>query len=246
MSESLSEKICFRLTRKCNLSCKFCLASNQINDLELNLVQKAINFLKQEGMKCIRLTGGEPTIRKDLIEIIQYCLDLELKVILCSNLYNIDNIFYNLIKLPIEVTTSLHGRKEYHNYITESTSYTNIHKNILKLMEAGLKVNVHSVLTRDNYLDAESFIREMINIGVKKITFHTLIPREKGIKMEIHNEDIEKILSLITQYMLTYDHEIKIKIINLYEKFYYVFEPDGYLYLQKENEENDEIIRRII
>lgn len=246
MYNKMPKNICYRLTRKCNLSCKFCFACKQIDDLNIDLIKKSVFYLKEEGMQCIRLTGGEPTVRKDLIEIIDFCLGLDLKVILYSNLYKIDDFFKDLIRLPIEITTSIHGKAEYHNYITGLNSYTKTYNNILRLLESGIKVNVHSVLTGENYLDSELLIKDMLEIGIKKVTFQTLIPRDRGAEMKLSYEEVEKIEFLISTYKAKYESEIQIKMINMYKKFYYVVEPDGYLYLQKENEENDEIIRRII
>lgn len=64
------------LTERCNLRCKYCMPEDGVklterpklmtNDEILYLAELFVN----EGVRKIRLTGGEPTIRKDLVEIV--------------------------------------------------------------------------------------------------------------------------------------------------------------------------------
>uniref|UniRef100_A0A182WHQ8 Molybdenum cofactor biosynthesis protein 1 n=1 Tax=Anopheles minimus TaxID=112268 RepID=A0A182WHQ8_9DIPT len=64
------------LTERCNLRCKYCMPAEGVQ-----LTQKAqllttaevirlANLFVTEGVRKIRLTGGEPTVRKDLTEIV--------------------------------------------------------------------------------------------------------------------------------------------------------------------------------
>lgn len=242
--------ICYRITRKCNLKCSFCLAANTAQELSTQQVKESILNLKEIGMKKIRITGGEPTTRLDLIEIIKYCYELNLDVLLYSNLYKIDYIFDDLVTLPVLITTSLHGNETYHNKITGINAYQYTYNNIVKLIEKGKEVNVHYVLTYENYEYIEDLLKQLIKIGVKKVTFQTIIPRERAkenIKNIVDNYlQIKQQLNLIQILAVKYKEIIKVKTIDFYEKYYYVFEPDGCLYLQKETESKDELVRRII
>jgi MoaA/NifB/PqqE/SkfB family radical SAM enzyme len=62
------------LTRKCNLNCKYCFVKEK-NKKEMSTEQakKAIDKLHSLGCRFIVLYGGEPCLRKDLVEIISYC-----------------------------------------------------------------------------------------------------------------------------------------------------------------------------
>jgi cyclic pyranopterin phosphate synthase len=64
------------LTDVCNYSCDYCLPDGyQCEEkkafLTVNEVKNIANAFSQLGTKKIRLTGGEPTIRKDFIECLQ-------------------------------------------------------------------------------------------------------------------------------------------------------------------------------
>ncbi|MDW8022928.1 MAG: radical SAM protein [Nitrososphaerota archaeon] len=72
------------VTDKCNLNCPVCLASSsKRNDPELNQIEYALKkLLGYEGRETsLQISGGEPTIRKDIVEIVQTAVSLGFKKI---------------------------------------------------------------------------------------------------------------------------------------------------------------------
>lgn len=67
----------FSITHKCSLSCKHCdiwKTKNSRRELNTQEIKKIINNLKAWlGPFSLNIAGGEPFIRKDIIEIIEYC-----------------------------------------------------------------------------------------------------------------------------------------------------------------------------
>ena len=64
------------LTERCNLRCRYCMPAEGISDLtpshELlttKEVERVINVFARAGASKVRLTGGEPTLRRDLVDI---------------------------------------------------------------------------------------------------------------------------------------------------------------------------------
>lgn len=68
------------VTSECNLQCPVCLASSSRNneDPEIEQIEDALRkLLKYEGCPtAIQISGGEPTVRRDLSEIVQSARDL--------------------------------------------------------------------------------------------------------------------------------------------------------------------------
>lgn len=63
----------FFLTRKCNLNCKYCFVKDNFKkELTTPEVKKVIDKLYLMGIRGIAFFGGEPTIRKDFCEILNY------------------------------------------------------------------------------------------------------------------------------------------------------------------------------
>lgn len=64
------------LTERCNLRCKYCMPAEgvQLTPKDRLLTSAEVirlaNLFVTEGVRKIRLTGGEPTVRKDLTEIV--------------------------------------------------------------------------------------------------------------------------------------------------------------------------------
>ncbi|ASJ10475.1 cyclic pyranopterin phosphate synthase [Thermococcus sp. P6] len=74
------------LTQKCNYRCFFCHREGQhfIAQLELTPeeIERIVRVASRAGIRKVKLTGGEPTVRKDLIEIVRrikpYLVDLSM------------------------------------------------------------------------------------------------------------------------------------------------------------------------
>ena len=64
------------ITERCNFRCQYCLPDGYSktcsdSDLSLNEIDNLVAALVDMGVWKIRLTGGEPTLRRDINEIIQ-------------------------------------------------------------------------------------------------------------------------------------------------------------------------------
>ena len=73
------------VTDRCNLNCPVCLSSASKNNNDPNLEDIEIGLKKlfeSEGQSvCIQLSGGEPTVRQDLVDIVKMVSDLGFKSI---------------------------------------------------------------------------------------------------------------------------------------------------------------------
>ena len=69
--------ICFEVSAICNMDCKFCFANWRENrkQLPLEKVKSIIDKLTEYGIEAINLTGGDPLLRSDIVEICKYCKD---------------------------------------------------------------------------------------------------------------------------------------------------------------------------
>ncbi|KAK0087343.1 hypothetical protein PV325_001228 [Microctonus aethiopoides] len=71
------------LTERCNLRCLYCMPAEGVkltkndNILTTDEIMRIARVFVKQGVKKIRLTGGEPTIRKDIVEIIGQLKTLE-------------------------------------------------------------------------------------------------------------------------------------------------------------------------
>ena len=232
----IPESVYIRLNRVCDLHCAFCLADETARGLTIGQIKRILNTLNSQGVTVARLTGGEPTLRPDFWEILDYCTELGMSIILYSNLYSVTDIIDRLKQYTISVATSIHGDENFHDKITKKGAYKKTYENIVRLTRANIPVTIHMVVMNQNYMLAENVIKEAIDAGVKKVTFQTLIPREKGAELFKNGENESEIQGKFESlYILKLKYESKIEIgfSNLYEKDCYVVETDGIFYLEK-------------
>lgn len=92
------------VTSKCNMKCPFCfsfLRNENYEPTKLDLIKK-IKKLKNKGGDII-LYGGEPTLRKDLYDIVKNIKDLGLTVNIATNGLKLDkNLIQRLDKIKLD------------------------------------------------------------------------------------------------------------------------------------------------
>ncbi len=119
--------IIFFVTNKCNARCKHCFYWKNINqgeELSLEEIKKVIKSLKHR-ISTLAITGGEPFLRDDLVEICEYfCKTNKTKKInLLTNGFLTDKIYNNVKEIvekcnaEILVSISLDGTKDVHDKI---------------------------------------------------------------------------------------------------------------------------------
>ena len=70
------------VTDVCNFKCSYCLPDGYRPDgqpkfLDLDEIRRLIHAFAQVGTQKIRITGGEPSLRKDFIDIIRIANDVD-------------------------------------------------------------------------------------------------------------------------------------------------------------------------
>lgn len=80
MTDSFGRKIDYlriSVTDKCNLNCSYCMPQEKekpsfsSNHLSLDEITRICRIMSNLGIKKIKITGGEPLIRKDILDIIK-------------------------------------------------------------------------------------------------------------------------------------------------------------------------------
>jgi MoaA/NifB/PqqE/SkfB family radical SAM enzyme len=74
------------VTHRCNLRCHFCqIPLERIDELDLEGMKRVIDRLDRLGIAVLSLTGGEPLLRKDCPDIVNYAASKGLSVNVSSN-----------------------------------------------------------------------------------------------------------------------------------------------------------------
>lgn len=103
------------------------------------------------GVTKIRLTGGEPLIRKDIPTILEKLASLPVELSITSNAVIIDK-YINILKANsvYNINVSLDSlNAEKFKHITRRNEFKRVYTNILLLIKEGFKVKMNVVLIKD-------------------------------------------------------------------------------------------------
>jgi MoaA/NifB/PqqE/SkfB family radical SAM enzyme len=139
-------EICFEINRKCNLMCPVCIAGAGLHsDLYLSF-SKFVETLKKFGRTLMRitLTGGEPILHADFVNLVRLALAKAKGVVIATNGYQPAILEEALSGLKtLTVTVSLHGSKEIHDqFVGRTGAFDRALDTIGRCLEQGHRVEV--------------------------------------------------------------------------------------------------------
>lgn len=172
-------------TDYCNLSCGTCWRLKKdakFSQPSFNFLKKTIREAKGMGVEIIDLTGGgEPFIRKDILELMKFIKKLEMKGTITTNstLIKRDGI-KNIIGMGWdEINFSLDGSTaKINDHIRGKGSYKKVLDTIGQFQENNGNskpvLRLSFTITRTNLDDIPDYIKLAKNLGIRNINFSTL------------------------------------------------------------------------
>jgi cyclic pyranopterin phosphate synthase len=141
---------------KCDLRCTYCMPEDQhfLKREELmtreEIATIARLFVERYGITKIRLTGGEPLVRPDAVDIVRDMAALPVKLGLTTNALSLHKHLDGLIDAGLQsVNISLDTfDAERFRKIARRDGFDRVHANILRAIERGLRVKVNMVVMR--------------------------------------------------------------------------------------------------
>lgn len=144
------------LTERCNLRCTYCMPKEGIAlspKSEIMTYEEIFSIAKtfvKHGITKIRLTGGEPLVRKDAKIIIEQLATLNVELTITTNAVIVDQFIDHFKKCGVKkINVSLDSLKsEKNNQITRRSYFTRVYNNILLLLKEGFEVKLNCVLIK--------------------------------------------------------------------------------------------------
>ncbi|WGL54121.1 mycofactocin radical SAM maturase [Nocardioides sp. BP30] len=165
----LDAPICltWELTYACNLECAHCLSSSGRRDpreLTTEQAKAVIDELERMQVFYVNIGGGEPTIRPDFWELLEYAIAHHVGVKFSTNGVRIDPERARLLASPamkgyVDVQISLDGATaEVNDRVRGPGSYDTALRALEHLKEAGFKdAKISVVCTRENIGQLDAF-----------------------------------------------------------------------------------------
>lgn len=199
--------ISWNITKECDLNCRHCYrdaGKRAEGELTTKEARDLLREIKKAGFNMVIFSGGEPLLRSDIYELISYA----------NNLGLVSSLGTNGLLLNPEVAKKLKNLKlssagisidspspVYHDTLRKSCgSWQKAIEAAGNCRAAGLVFQIHTTLTRENYLDIPRLVKLSAGLGAAAHYFFFLVPcgRANQIKdAALSPEEHEKALKLI-------------------------------------------------
>lgn len=172
--------VCFNVSSECNMRCPYCYrVGNTKGNVNLENAKRYVDYLVKQGCKTINVTGGEPLLNSEWKNIVNYCADNGLFVILSTNGLQLDlndEILnrVDVLSLPLDG-----GNSEVNSKTRSEEHFIKIKKLIDEYVggEYHFKLKINTVLTRYNYNKLDELL---LLLDDSKIVWKIFELREKG------------------------------------------------------------------
>jgi radical SAM protein with 4Fe4S-binding SPASM domain len=194
-------------TKACNLKCNFCGRDSREtskNELNTNEAKNMVKELMDLGCKNLSITGGEPTLRKDIWEILGFARDCGIENLgFITNGFLLDKFKREIEKLEINFAgVSLDGYRRHHDELRGMHGVYEKALNTLDLFQEICIPNrkVVTVCTKISLEDLPLMISDAFKHGCTNYRIQNIIPEGRAKDMENTKEEIKRALEYVLLY----------------------------------------------
>lgn len=182
--------VVWNCTRRCNLACRHCYSDSDSKRYDEMSTEEAVAFIEDIanfGSPALLLSGGEPFMRPDILEVLSEALRNALPVTLSTNGTLIDptrarqvaaaNVRY--------VGISIDGRQQEHDVFRgRRGAYRRAMAGIAALKEEGVRVGARVTLTATSIAVLPEIFAMVEREHIDRVCFYHLVPAGRGVTQE--------------------------------------------------------------
>jgi Fe-coproporphyrin III synthase len=199
--------VVWNCTQRCNLKCVHCYAQSEDRDyageMSTEEAKVMIDDLAEFGAPVLLFSGGEPTIRKDLLELMHYAKSKGMRVVISTNgtLITAERA-QQFAEVGLSyVGVSLDGGKETHDEFRGLPgSFDKAIAGIRNSRDAGIKVGLRMTINKRNWQDIPEIFKVMEEENIPRACFYHLVYTGRGselMKEDLDHEETRKAVRLI-------------------------------------------------
>jgi MoaA/NifB/PqqE/SkfB family radical SAM enzyme len=151
----------YKITHKCSLQCEFCnVWMENTTDLPKESAFKVIDNIANSSIIVLSIEGGDPLVRKDLLEILKYAYKKPFILFFTTNGHLIDKRpmkeygkYIDYLHISIDEG---HNNLEFFNRLEEFQSY-------------GPEICIQIVVTKDTIKDLEKKVKRIYETGARTV-----------------------------------------------------------------------------
>ena len=171
------------LTYKCNNNCYFCYTGgpHKVAELTTKEWKKALDKIWESGVPQVVFTGGEPTLRKDLVELVDHAQEFVTGLVtngrrLARLASDLRRVSLDYVQVSLEApTAAVHDKMVGVNGAWKETV-----DGIQAGLKSGLEVITNTTLTKDNASVFPDLMKTGSALGLKTMACNILICSGRG------------------------------------------------------------------
>jgi len=182
--------VVWNITRACNLACIHCYNDSgpekAANELTTSQAKSVLDDLAHFGVPSVLFSGGEPLMRTDLFELLDYAGHKGLRTVVSTNGTLIDAGTAKQLKQKgvSYVGISLDGIGEVNDKFRGTAgAFDNAVRGIRNCRDVGVRLGLRLTLTRRNVRDLDAIFEFFDAENIERACFYHLVPVGRGKKI---------------------------------------------------------------
>lgn len=222
-------EISIEILQRCPNRCIYCSSHSNPQATHLipfEIIKNIIDDAKSLGCKTVCLSGGEPFLHPQILDIISYIAKQQLTCyVYTSGIYMKDEVYSSLPNEYIEAIRGMVDKVIFNVEADSSALYdqimgTNVggfdmmKKSINDCVSSGLVVEAHVVPMQVNFKHLKSIFDMCYQLGVSKVSFLRLVLQGRALEnlslVKLSGEDNREVTKLIKALYESYKGKVRI------------------------------------
>lgn len=193
------------INNDCNLNCKHCRISEKNKKDEILTLKEAKELLAQlyyNGITKLNLSGGEPFLRKDIFEILEYAQKFD-DIVITTNSTLLNE--FKCQKLSdysnVRLSISLDGKERVHDeFRGKKGTFKKVVETLPILNKYNIKYSIRYTLSSDTLNDAKDILRLASENGAQDFnTRRVILTGNASEKLLISNKEYKNVIKELIQ-----------------------------------------------
>ena len=233
VNTGLGPVVVWNCTKTCNLKCRHCYAEsdNRKYNGELSLKEgKAfIDDLGDFKVPVILFSGGEPLLREDIFNLLDYSNKRSIRSTISTNGTLLEKDVCKTLKdlRTGYVGVSLDGIGSKHDEFRRAKgSFDRALRGIRNCLEIGQRVGLRFTINRYNYDQLEDIFRLIKEEKIPRVCFYHLVYSGRGGEMindDITKEETRECMNLIMEKSLEFGKDVEILTVDNHADSVYLY-----------------------
>ncbi|NDV28339.1 12,18-didecarboxysiroheme deacetylase [Desulfovibrio sp. JC010] len=199
--------VVWNMTRRCNLKCVHCYAQavdpDGQDEISTSKAKEIIDDLAAFGAPVMLFSGGEPLVRKDLVELASYATSKGMRAVISTNgtlitkekARELKEVGLSYVGISIDGTEETHDK-----FRGVPGSYKKALEAVENCKAEGLKVGLRFTINKRNWTEVPSVFQVLKDLEVPRACFYHLVYSGRGselIKEDLTHAESRQLLDLI-------------------------------------------------